>query len=110
MGAMFWGIVAILAALLIFSLVSVQFVRSPNSEIVHEDPFCKEAFDTVQDAMLLFWQTTVAFDAWGTCFVPLARHAPFTVLISGSALVCVQLGFMNLILSVVVEAASQARE
>jgi len=110
MRAMFWGLVMILILLFIWSILAVEFVHPRNEKVEHNDPWCADAFSSVQLSMLLFWQTVVAGDAWGNCAVGILRAYPETSILFGGVLMCVQMGFTNLILSVVVDNAASARE
>lgn len=58
----------------------------------------------------MFFQTLVAGDSWGACTLPVIRASTLAFVIFAGALVCVQLGFMNLILAVIVERARTSHE
>jgi len=59
--------------------------------------------------MLTFTGQIVASDAWGDVTIPIIEAEPWTIIIFGAVLVTVNLGLMNLILSVIVGKAQQAR-
>mmetsp|Transcript_48232 Transcript_48232/g.108480 ORF Transcript_48232/g.108480 Transcript_48232/m.108480 type:complete len:689 (-) Transcript_48232:42-2108(-) len=110
MVAMFWGSVMILCMLLLWSLLVVELVHPENRLLDHEDPHCAFAYSTVWRAFVTLFQTIVAGDSWGHCSLDVidsnfAMFVPF-----GLAFVTVQLGTMNLILSVIVDHAAKARE
>jgi len=114
MSAMAWGLLLIMCLLVFFAIITVEVVHPVN--IMHMemhpeqiDPWCEVAFASVFNATLLFFQTLVAGDSWGTCVIPLIRIQPSIVFIFAVALSTINLGFMNLILSVVVDSAAQSR-
>lgn len=57
---------------------------------------------------LLFFQTLVAGDSWGLIGVPLMDTFPGTSVVLAGSLITIQLGLLNLILSVIVEKAASA--
>merc|ERR1711971_883071 len=67
-------------------------------------------FETVWHVIILYFQTLVAGDSWGQCIRPMILAHEWTAFLFITALVCIQLGFTNLILAVVVDAAAAARE
>jgi len=115
MSAMAWGLILILLLLVFFAIVTVEVVHPVNVQLMEQYPeevstWCAAAFDSVFHAALLYFQTLVAGDAWGGCIVPLIRFSPLVAVIFIAALACVQLAFLNLILSVVVDSAASSRE
>jgi len=110
MMAMFWGFLMILCLVLLWAILAVELIHPLNRHIVHDDEWCNEAFGSVLKATLIFFQTMVAGDSWGHCSIHIINKHPFTFFVFASALISVQLGFMNLILSVIVDSASKARE
>mmetsp|Transcript_26681 Transcript_26681/g.61395 ORF Transcript_26681/g.61395 Transcript_26681/m.61395 type:complete len:657 (-) Transcript_26681:144-2114(-) len=110
MMAMFWGFIMILCLVLLWAILAVELIHPLNKHIAHDDDWCQEAFGSVPKATLIFFQTMVAGDSWGHCTISIINKHPATFLVFASALISVQLGFMNLILSVIVDSASKARE
>lgn len=108
--AMFWGYITILLFLLIWSILIVELVHPENLKILDTDDLCYDSFGSVSSSMLFLFQTLVAGDNWGQCTIPVINAASWTFLIFSGALVCVQLGFSNLVLAVIVEKATEARE
>eukprot|EP00927_Polykrikos_kofoidii_P016309 TRINITY_DN17352_c0_g1_i3.p1 TRINITY_DN17352_c0_g1~~TRINITY_DN17352_c0_g1_i3.p1 ORF type:complete len:619 (+),score=81.31 TRINITY_DN17352_c0_g1_i3:100-1956(+) len=109
--AMFWGFVMILLLLVVFAIMTVE-ILSGKSELFGFDDgsWCHDAFHSVWLITLMFFQNLVAGDSWGECALPVIRKIPLTFFIFSIALVCVQLGFTNLILSTIVETASSNRQ
>ena len=82
--------------------------RRERPEDVNE--FCLAAFSSIFEAIVIYFQTLVAGDSWGQCMIPIVHHHPWTILFFAAALITVTLGFMNLILAVIVDNATKARE
>jgi len=112
MQTMLWGFLLLAFILTMFSIVTVQVVHPIALKIdsADMDDYCRLAFSSIWRAYLFYFQTTVAGDAWGQCVMPLLEHAPLLYLVFAFVLFGVQIGFMNLILTVVVERAADARE
>jgi len=110
MSAMFWGFLIILMLLMMWAILAVETIHPINVEIPGKDEWCDQAFSNVQWCMLIFFQTLVAGDSWGTCSVKIIQTEPWTFFIFAGALVTIQLGFTNLILAVIVEKATAVRE
>jgi len=112
MMAMFWGSFMITCLLLVFALLAVELVHPENIKIQHimKDPSCIHAYSSVWRSMLTFFQTIVAGDSWGHCSLDLIHENKLMLIPLALAFVFVQLGSMNLILSVIVDSASKARE
>jgi len=114
--AMIWGIVLIGILILFFGILTVYLVHPLNVELYGDggiepaSDWCPEAFGSVLNATLTYFQTLVAGDSWGTCILPLVRVQPLLFIFFGFSLVCVQLGFTNLILAVVVDKAATERD
>jgi len=69
---------------------------------------CPRAFENVLSAMLTYTQQIVAGDSWGLVIIPIMEEYPITSLIFLAVLVTLELGLMNLILTVIVDKAQQA--
>eukprot|EP00403_Amphidinium_massartii_P036592 CAMPEP_0178456418 /NCGR_PEP_ID=MMETSP0689_2-20121128/46461_1 /TAXON_ID=160604 /ORGANISM="Amphidinium massartii, Strain CS-259" /LENGTH=687 /DNA_ID=CAMNT_0020082577 /DNA_START=12 /DNA_END=2073 /DNA_ORIENTATION=+ len=110
MMAMWWGFVMIIGCLLIWSVMAVEVVHPVSRSIFDPEEHCYSAYTTVARSMLTLFQIIVAGDAWGECSMDLILKNNALFLVFAGALVSVQLGSMNLILSVIVDSASQARE
>jgi len=100
----------IVLMILFWSVITVEFINPNMGDVMFDSGHCNDSFNTVWNATLFYWQTLVAGDDWGTCINPLVQHMPWALLFFGFAFATVQLGFMNLILSAVVDSASAARE
>eukprot|EP00931_Biecheleriopsis_adriatica_P004459 TRINITY_DN106123_c0_g1_i1.p1 TRINITY_DN106123_c0_g1~~TRINITY_DN106123_c0_g1_i1.p1 ORF type:complete len:662 (+),score=120.37 TRINITY_DN106123_c0_g1_i1:100-1986(+) len=109
MRAIFWGFVMILALLAMFSILTMQVVQDYR-DFSKLDDWCTKAFSTTLRTILFFFQTLVAGDSWGACVVPMVLESWPLFWVFASALITVQLGFTNLILSVIVDAAASTRD
>merc|ERR1719410_3002124 len=98
----------ILVLLLLFSLVLVELVN--NKPISTLDDQCQDAMRNVFRCVLMLFQTLVAGDSWGACALPIIDIWFPSVFLFAASLVCVQLGFTNLILAVIVDSANAARD
>jgi len=96
--------------------VAVEVVHPVNLKVATENPDiylgcerCTRAFESVWDSNLTFIQTIIAGDAWGRVSVPIIEKEPHTAIVLVAALVTINLGVLNLILTVIVNAAQEAR-
>lgn len=111
--AILFGSMMLLSVLLFFAVLAVEMIHPANSIL---DSFpescdrCPRAFASVSAASVTFFQQIVAGDSWGTISVPLLEAKPWTGIILFLVFVTVSLGLMNLILAVIVERASEARD
>lgn len=109
MKAMFWGTIMITLFVLGFSVVTVEIVYPIALDYADDDPEylaqCLTQYSSVQNTSITFFQTLVAGDSWGSCSIPLVRRSPVAFFILGSALLCIQLGIMNLVLSAIMDSA-----
>eukprot|EP00931_Biecheleriopsis_adriatica_P077154 TRINITY_DN50773_c0_g1_i1.p1 TRINITY_DN50773_c0_g1~~TRINITY_DN50773_c0_g1_i1.p1 ORF type:complete len:663 (+),score=99.66 TRINITY_DN50773_c0_g1_i1:134-1990(+) len=107
--AIFWGFMMIMVLLLVCAIVTTQVVQSSRGRFT-EDSWCSVAFSSVWNTILFYFQTLVSGDSWGTCAVPLILADAKFFVVFGGALILVQLGFTNLVLSVIVDAAAASRD
>jgi voltage-gated sodium channel len=115
--AILWAVVMIFLVLLVWCILSVEWIHPVVQEILQDHgnvledcQRCPRAFSTVFDSMLTFMQTIVAGDSWGNIAVPVIEREPYTAIIFLGTQICVQLGLLNLILAVIVDRAREARE
>jgi len=114
MKAIVWATVLLFVVLMIWSVVFVELIQPLVPAMVEEGAFgddcerCGRAFSSTMSAMLTFTQQIVAGDEWGAVSVPIIERHPWTAIFFSAVLVTVDLGLMNLILSVIVDKAQQA--
>eukprot|EP00927_Polykrikos_kofoidii_P081724 TRINITY_DN794_c0_g1_i1.p1 TRINITY_DN794_c0_g1~~TRINITY_DN794_c0_g1_i1.p1 ORF type:complete len:623 (-),score=83.40 TRINITY_DN794_c0_g1_i1:157-1986(-) len=109
--SMFWGFLMIVLLLLAFAIVSVELLYDKAGDVgFDEDSWCADVITSVWKTFLMFFQGLVAGDSWGACTLPVIVWQPGMFVIFSGALVCVQLGFTNLILSSIVDCAQKNRD
>jgi len=113
--AIFWGTVLLAFVLLVFAILAVQFVQPYNLEVAAKGGYagcerCSRAYASVFDATVTLTQQVVAGDSWGEVTIPVMEHAPSTSLFFASVFLIIGMAVLNLILGVVVDIASQARD
>lgn len=112
--AIAWATVLLMVVLTLWSILAVEFIRPLSAQLAEEGVYgdcerCTRAFDSVSAATLTFIQQIVAGDSWGVLTVPIMEHFPGTIPIFMLTFITVELGLMNLILSVIVEKAREAQ-
>lgn len=116
MQSIFWGTLFLMVALLIWSVIAVQFIDPLNQELadrgdVYKDcDRCRRAYESVFQATLTFMQQIVAGDSWGQVTVPIIENYPATALYFIAVFLSVSLAILNLILGVVVNVATVASD
>ena len=109
--AIFFGSICLAIVLGLWAIFVVQIVHPINASITYDGcERCADGFRTVQGAMLTLFQQVVAGDSWGAISVPVIEKAWYTAPILMAIVITVSLGVMNLILAVIVERATEARE
>eukprot|EP00931_Biecheleriopsis_adriatica_P027924 TRINITY_DN16708_c0_g1_i2.p1 TRINITY_DN16708_c0_g1~~TRINITY_DN16708_c0_g1_i2.p1 ORF type:complete len:566 (-),score=75.26 TRINITY_DN16708_c0_g1_i2:161-1654(-) len=106
--AIFWGFIVMILLLCMFAILTISVVQ-PYRDKESED-WCSLAFSSVALTVLYFFQTLIAGDAWGVCATPYILAAPELFFVFSSSLCLITLGFTNLMLSVIVDASTEARE
>lgn len=110
--AIFFGTFILLSMIILWSILVVQFVHPVNTKIQYGEacPRCHRGFNSVAATSITLFQQIVTGDSWGEISVPVMEEAwwtgPFLIII----VITVSLGVMNLILAVIVERATEARE
>jgi len=112
--AMGWACVLICIVLLIWSVIAVEVLRTITVDGCEDDPYCHpeevaEAFADVWESMFTWFLLIFVGEKWPELAVPIMRQVPLTVVIFLSAYVTINLGLMNLILTVIVDRATEAR-
>eukprot|EP00927_Polykrikos_kofoidii_P041314 TRINITY_DN35224_c0_g1_i1.p1 TRINITY_DN35224_c0_g1~~TRINITY_DN35224_c0_g1_i1.p1 ORF type:complete len:617 (+),score=80.50 TRINITY_DN35224_c0_g1_i1:267-1853(+) len=70
---------------------------------------CCHAWSSVMQANLTFLQTILIGDSWGKYAIPIVDHSPWTISIFIGFFMTVTLGICNLITSLIVDHAAEAR-
>mmetsp|Transcript_29818 Transcript_29818/g.88558 ORF Transcript_29818/g.88558 Transcript_29818/m.88558 type:complete len:495 (-) Transcript_29818:7-1491(-) len=106
--AMIWACVLIVIILLIWSVISVEVLR-PLAENMEGCIACETAFESVISAAFMWFSLIFAGEGWVDFAVPLMKMEPFCIPVFVVAYVSINLGLVNLILSVIVDRAAEAR-
>jgi len=110
MRAIFFGSILLFVMLVGYSIVLVEAVHPLNSKIIYSTcSECTQGFRSVWFSVLTLYKQIVAGDAWILSF-PLMEGRVWIALLMLLIVSTVTLGVMNLILTVIVERATDARE
>lgn len=109
---MFWGAVLLVVTITLWSIVFVELLHPLVKDLANEGKFgdcerCGKAFETVYQSNLTLFQTLVFGDSWGMTSVVLIESHPWTSALLVAAGVCLQVGLLNLILTVIVDKAAE---
>ncbi|CAE7748494.1 scn4aa [Symbiodinium sp. CCMP2456] len=119
--AILFGMLLLLVCLVFWAVIAVEMFH-PHVSVLGEQVLgadgtkfpactrCERSFETVFAASVTLFQQIVAGDAWGQINIPLVEEAPWLVPVVYLVMITISLGIMNLILAVIVERASEARE
>jgi len=105
----FWAGLLVTMMTTVWSMIAVDIINPLSLELNAGDEECKNAFGSVYQSNLLFLQTIVAGDSFGRCTMPIMREEAWTVLFFMAVLSTVGLGALNLILSAIVDRATEVR-
>ncbi|CAE7472753.1 Ca-alpha1D [Symbiodinium natans] len=109
--AILFGSVMLVCIIVVWSIIVVEVIHPVNVSIDYEScDHCNTKFQSVWSAMLTIFQQVVAGDSWGETSLPLVETDWRTILILFPIMMTISLGAMNLILAVIVERATEARE
>lgn len=112
--AMSWACVLIFCVLMVWSLVAVEVLQTPLQGLLDDGQIsdcdaCIDAFKTINNSAFTWFLLIFAGELWNDLVVPFLRLKPWTMVIFFSAYVTINLGLMNLILTVIVDRANAAR-
>lgn len=116
MKAMIFAVTFIVISCIILSVLAVDLIQPYNEQLAlaetfHEDCVrCPVAFSSISRATYTWFLLIFAGELWGDMAVPIMEAAPGLVLIFLPAFVMINLGLLNLILTVIVDRAAEARE
>jgi len=115
--AILWAVFMLIVVLGFWAIFAVVLIHPLNVRIAksgyweeHRCERCPRAFESVQASMLTFIQQIIAGDSWGMVTVPIVEHYPLAGVFFFCVLISISMAVMNLILAVIVEKASEARE
>lgn len=113
--AIFWGVLMVMLILSVWSILAVKLIHPINERIANRGSYagcdrCPHAFSSVWNSSLTFFQQVVAGDSWGTVSLPVIEEEWWAAFFFLAVLVSVSLAMLNLILAVICEAATEARQ
>eukprot|EP00930_Biecheleria_cincta_P025357 TRINITY_DN18066_c0_g1_i1.p1 TRINITY_DN18066_c0_g1~~TRINITY_DN18066_c0_g1_i1.p1 ORF type:complete len:590 (+),score=100.42 TRINITY_DN18066_c0_g1_i1:45-1814(+) len=98
-----------------FAMLSVEFIGPLVKEMVASgtldacgDP-CAQSMKSVTIATLYFFKTAIASDGWADLAWPMIEKAPWTALVFISSILILMFGFLNLVIAVVIDSATEQR-
>jgi len=113
--AILFGSFMLLSTIVVWAIIAVEVLHPMTAKLTFVSEFCQGRecqlrFRSVYSAGLTLFQQVVAGDSWGEISIPLLEEHPETSLVLFPIMVSISLGVMNLILAVIVERATEARE
>jgi len=105
----------LLCMLTLWSVIAVEVLHPINVRLADKGLYsdctrCPRAFSTVMNSNLTFIQQIVAGDSWGQISVPIIEEEPLSALLFFGVMITINLGVLNLVLTVIVDIAQTARE
>eukprot|EP00927_Polykrikos_kofoidii_P019368 TRINITY_DN19046_c0_g1_i1.p1 TRINITY_DN19046_c0_g1~~TRINITY_DN19046_c0_g1_i1.p1 ORF type:complete len:580 (-),score=82.44 TRINITY_DN19046_c0_g1_i1:67-1740(-) len=112
--AMAWACFLILLVLLVCSLVAVEVLKPLQTRLYTEGAFedcasCVDAFQDIGKSLFTWFLLIFCGEMWADLVIPIVEANPFTALIFCSAYLLINIGLMNLVLTVIVDRAAAAR-
>jgi len=113
--AIAWATFLLGGLLTFWSIIAVDVIHPLNRKVAESGrydscPNCSQAFESVLRANLTFFKQIVAGDSWGQVSEPIIEMFPETALFFLSVHISIDLGLLNLILTVIVDRAAKARQ
>jgi len=110
----FWACIMLVAVLSVCSLLAVDILRPAVKRLGEEGSLkecdrCIVAFDSVSQSMVTFFQTLIMGEGIDDLMIPLIEENWQAAIFILVVVAVVYLGFSNLILSVIVDKANEAR-
>lgn len=106
--AIVFGSVILVSVIGFWAVICVEILHPEVSGLDCER--CPKGFRSVGDASVTLFQQIVAGDSWGAISIPLLENQPWHGPLLFIIMISISLGVMNLILAVIVERATEARE
>jgi len=114
MKAIVWASLMIGVVLTVCSICAVIFIHPLNVKVAERGVYgdctrCGRAFETVAESNLTLIQNIIAGDSWGQITIPIIEAFPFAGVFFLLVFGIIDLGVINLVLMVIVNAAETAR-
>eukprot|EP00928_Gymnodinium_smaydae_P002720 TRINITY_DN10976_c1_g1_i1.p1 TRINITY_DN10976_c1_g1~~TRINITY_DN10976_c1_g1_i1.p1 ORF type:complete len:499 (+),score=79.70 TRINITY_DN10976_c1_g1_i1:57-1553(+) len=113
--AMVWACLLVGIVLLIWSILSVELLNGlvkdlhEAQKLGNDCEHCASAFESVQSSMLTWFIVVFTGDMWMDLVVPVLKAQPWTMIMIFPSFFVIHFGMLNLILTVIVDRASEAR-
>eukprot|EP00811_Abedinium_folium_P016589 NODE_2552_length_2190_cov_4.056714.p1 GENE.NODE_2552_length_2190_cov_4.056714~~NODE_2552_length_2190_cov_4.056714.p1 ORF type:complete len:693 (-),score=136.82 NODE_2552_length_2190_cov_4.056714:40-2118(-) len=109
------AMVMVICIVVLWSVISVHYLRPVNDEVAESGIYdgcerCPRAFESVFASSLTLLQQLIAGDSWGVLSIPIIEHRPSTAIIFALSMASVQLGVLNLVIGIIVDAIEHSRE
>lgn len=115
MRAMFWASIMLVIMTTLWSIVAVEVLHPVNVRVAERGDYegcerCIRAYSSVLTSNLTFMQQILAGDSWGLVSIPIIEEEPLSIIIFFAVFVCINMGLLNLVLTVIVDVANPARD
>lgn len=116
MRTIFWASILMTVMLVLWSIVAVEILHpmvqdiTENTDLFDGCDRCTRAYSSVEHSCLTFFQHIIAGDAWGEVNIVIIERYPSAAIFLALVLVTMNLGLMNLVVTVIVDKAQEARE
>lgn len=109
------GLLLLVGFLAIVGVLAVQLLHPINQRVAEKGLYdgcdrCPRAFESTFNAAMTFMQQIVTGDSWGQVSLPIIEEALESLLFIGSVFITLNLMFINVILSMVVDSSLKASD
>lgn len=113
--ALLWAMVILGVMLTMWSVLAVEILHPLNLEVAETGVYegcerCPRAFESVMSSNITFMQQIIAGDSWGLVSIPIIEKYPWSGVLIFCVMVTIDLGLLNLILTVIVDRAQAAHQ
>jgi len=112
MRTIFWACLMLVIVISIMSLLAVEMLHPLHVQMMEDGEVCDRcptAFSSITNSMVTFFATIIMGDGIFDVFVPLIEEDVSAAAFLLTSVALVYLGFSNLVLSVIVDKANEAR-
>lgn len=113
--ATFGRAMLVIATLLLWSIVAVQFLHPLNMKIAESGEYagcdrCTAAYATVQNVFFMFCLQILTPESWGPYIKPVIEHFPMSIIFFAAVFSTVTVLMLNVVLGLVSDVASRLQE
>jgi len=112
-----WGSLLMSITIVSWAIVAVQVLHPVNQVLTKTGYYeregctrCPHAYKSVWEASITIIQHFLTGDSWGQISIPIINHSPATLLLFMAMLATIVVLLLNLVLTVMIESATEARE